>query len=61
MLIDGFNVLISMLIQLGLTVALSGQVNLLVAIFAGMLASAVVYTGIYFLSGVVTELSLIHI
>ena len=54
-LIDGFNVLISMLIQLGLTVALSGQVNLLVAIFAGMLAAAVVYTGIYFLSGVVTE------
>ncbi len=47
-LIDGFNVLISMLIQLGLTVALSGQVNLLVAIFAGMLAAAVVYTGIYF-------------
>ena len=42
----GFNVLISMLIQLGFDrCTFQGQVNLLVAIFAGMLAAAVVYTG----------------
>lgn len=47
-LIDGFNVLISMLIQLGLTVALSGQVNLLVAIFAGMLRQRLSTLGFIF-------------
>ncbi|TLF37394.1 ABC transporter ATP-binding protein [Lacticaseibacillus zeae] len=53
--VDGFNVAISMLIQLGLTAALAGQVGLLLGIFGGMLGASVVYTGVYWLSGVVVE------
>ncbi|OAU91192.1 hypothetical protein PZ05_04270 [Lacticaseibacillus rhamnosus] len=53
--IDGFNVAISMLIQLGLTAALAGHTGMLIGVFAGMLAATVVYTGLYWLSGVVME------
>ncbi|WLV77050.1 ABC transporter ATP-binding protein [Lacticaseibacillus parahuelsenbergensis] len=53
--VDGFNVAISMLIQLGLIAALAGQVGLLLGIFGGMLSASVVYTGVYWLSGVVVE------
>lgn len=53
--VDGFNVAISILIQLGLTAALAGRVGLLLGIFGGMLGASVVYTGVYWLSGVVVE------
>ena len=53
--IDGFNVAISMLIQLGLTAALAGHTGMLIGVFAGMLGATVVYTGLYWLSGVVME------